>query len=90
MSKLTKKRDVLWWSMLILGIVALAAGLGYFAGRFAGVQNPYGADIGHEAGLFLMVAAIVWMLFCICVVGLIVLGIENTYRVLKKKEATDD
>lgn len=89
MSKLTKKRDVLWWSMLILGIVALAAGLGYFAGRFAGVQNPYGADIGHEAGLFLMVAAIGWMLFCICVVGLIVLGIEITYRVLKKERSDD-
>ena len=86
MSKLTKKRDVLWWSMLILGIVALAAGLGYFAGRFAGVQNPYGADIGHEAGLFLMVAAIGWMLFCFFVGYLIGLGIEITYRVLKRSD----
>ena len=81
-----QKLVVFWGSMFILGIVALAAGLGYFAGRFAGVQNPYGADIGHEAGLFLMVAAIGWMLFCICVVGLIVLGIEITYRVLKRSD----
>ena len=81
-----QKRDVLWWSMLILGIVALAAGLGYFAGRFAGVQNPYGADIGHEAGLFLMVAAIGWMLFCFFVSYLIGLGIEITYRVLKRSD----
>ena len=86
MSKLTKKRDVLWWSMFILGIAALAAGLGYFAGRFAGVQNPYGADIGHEAGLFLMVAAIGWMLFCFFVSYLIGLGIEITYRVLKRSD----